>query len=190
MDATEQLLDEVGIDRTTGAAVIAIAGNRNSAAVNYHFGNLDSLIQAVLDRRASELNRARHERLDDLEAQGTTDPRAVLLAMAGPLTELLEQTEGRRYLRVLDQASNHPRFARVAHRELVSSVERGGALLAPIVAHLDPPRRQLRSRLVTGFVFRALAQQAGVIDTGEPELLEPAAFGEELADTALAVLTA
>ena len=190
MDAAEQLLDEVGIDGTTGAAIIAVAGNRNSAAVNYHFGNLDELIRAVLDRRAVELNAQRHELFDALDAAGTTDPRAVFLAMTDPLTDLLEREEGRRYLRVLNQVSNHPRFAPVAHRELSTSVERGGVLLAPLVAHLGPRQQRHRSRNITAFVFHTLAEQARAIDAAEPDLLGPQEFRDDLADTSLAALAA
>ncbi|MGB6058495.1 MAG: hypothetical protein WBF71_09535 [Microthrixaceae bacterium] len=67
LDAAEVLLDTVGIDGTTGAAIAAEAGHRNAAAVNYHIGHLDQLILEVLDRRSSELNALRHGRLDELE---------------------------------------------------------------------------------------------------------------------------
>ena len=190
MDAAEQLLDEGGIDGTTGAKIITVAGNRNSAAVNYHFGNLDELIRAVLDRRAVELNARRHELFDALDDEGSTDPRVVFLAMTRPLTDLLERDEGRRYLRVLNQASNHPRFALVARRELMTSDERGGALLAPLVAHLGPRQQRHRSRNITAFVLHALAEQARAIDASEPDLLGPEEFRDDLADSSLAALAA
>ena len=190
MDAAEQLLDEVGIDATTGAAIITVAGNRNSAAVNYHFGNLDELIRAVLDRRAVELDAERHQLFDSLDAAGTTDPRGVFVALTGPLTDLLEREEGRRYLRVLNHASNHPRFAEAARRKLTTSDERGGALLAPLVAHLGPRQQQHRSRNITAYVLHALADQARAIDAAEPDLLSPQEFRDDLADTSIAALAA
>ncbi len=190
MDAAERLLDETGIDGTTGAAIIAVAGNRNAAAVNYHFGNLDTLIRAVLDRRAAELNEARHQQFDRLEATGTRDPRVAFLALTDPLTDLLDSEDGRRYLRLLNQAANHPRFTREAQRELHSSAERGGVLLAPLVAHLTPRLQRHRARTVMGFVLQALADQARSIDSPDAEPLTSAEFRDDLADSAIAALGA
>ncbi len=190
MDAAEQLLDEAGIDGTTGAAIIEAAGNRNAAAVNYHFGNLDALIRAVLDRRAAELDETRHGLLDQLEASGTTDPRSAFLAMIAPLAALLDRCEGRRYLRLLNQAANHPRFRGEGRWEFTSSVERGAALLLPLVAALPPDLQRHRSRNVLGFVLYAFAEQARAIDAGEGGTLGTDDFTADLADSALAALSA
>lgn len=190
MDAAEQLLDEVGIDGATGAAIIEAAGNRNAAAVNYHFGNLDGLIRAVLDRRAAELDETRHSLLDRLEAAGTTDARSTFLAMIAPLAELLDRRDGRRYLRLLNQAANHPRFRSEARWEFATSIERGVALLAPLVADLPPDQQRHRGRNVLGFVLYAFAEQARAIDAGEDGTLTTEDFTADLTDSALAALSA
>ena len=49
-------------------AVTAEAG-ANIAAVGYHFGSKDALIQAVITRRFEWLNRKRIKRLDELESE-------------------------------------------------------------------------------------------------------------------------
>ena len=78
----------------------------------------------------------------------------------------------------------------MARRELTTSDERGGALLAPLVAHLGPRQRRHRSRNITAFVFHALAEQARAIDASEPDLLSAEEFRDDLADSSLAALAA
>ena len=192
LDAAEALLDEAGIDGTSGAAITAAAGHKNAAAVNYHYGNLDRLIRAVLERRAEEMNTLRHAGLDEIEAAGEVEPRTAFVAMVQPLALLLDSNDGRRYLRLLNQAANHPRFHAEASVGYTTSLERGAVYLAPLVAHLEPDRRRHRAGNVLGLVLFSFAEQARVID--DPDLDMPAlgteAFIDDLADASLAALGA
>jgi AcrR family transcriptional regulator len=192
LEAAERLLDEFGIDGTTAAAITQAAGHRNAAAVNYHFGNLDQLIEEVLLRRTHQLNEERHAMLDELEAAGTPDPRDAFRALIAPLAALLEQPDGRRYLRLLNQAANHPRFHHRAEWQFTTSLARAGALVAPLLAHVRPELRAQRARHVIGMALFALADQAWLIDTPQPERtpLPTDEFVEDLVDTGLAALTA
>ncbi|MGB3411096.1 MAG: hypothetical protein WBA45_07840 [Microthrixaceae bacterium] len=197
LDAAEVLLDTAGIDGTTGAAITAAAGHRNAAAVNYHFGNLDQLIIAVLDRRSDELNTVRHRLLDELESAGPISPRAAFGAMIDPLANLLNSFEGRRYLRLLNQAANHPRFHSQASWQYATSVERGAVYLAPLVQHMELERQRHRARNVLGLVLYALAEQARTVDdatvddaTDDLPLLTTEVFVSDLTNAALAALAA
>lgn len=69
LDAAERLLSERGLAGVSLRAVTSAAGV-NLAAVNYHFGSKEALVGALLRRRIEPMNRARLERLDELEAQG------------------------------------------------------------------------------------------------------------------------
>jgi AcrR family transcriptional regulator len=168
IDTAERLLDEHGIDGVSGRAIAAAAGHRNNAAVNYHFGDRDNLVRTVLERRALDLDVRRHALLDELEAAGNVDPRAALTALFHPLVELLDDQGGRRYLRVLNQAANHPGFYERATLDFTPSLARSAAHLAPLVAHLSPPLRAHRARLGLGLALFALAEQARLIDTEPP----------------------
>ena len=192
LDAAEVLLDEAGIDGATGAAITAAAGHKNAAAVNYHFGNLDRLIRAVLNRRADELNVVRHARLDELEANGTVEPRAAFVAMVEPVAFMLDSPGGRRHLRLLNQAANHPRFHAEATWRFATSIERGSVHLAPLVSHLELDRARHRAANVLGLVLFALAEQARVIDDPAQDLptLGTEEFIVDLADASLAALRA
>jgi AcrR family transcriptional regulator len=64
--AAEELFARTGVARTSLRAITALA-RVNLAAVNYHFGSKDGLVEEVYRRRLEPLNRARLANLDRLE---------------------------------------------------------------------------------------------------------------------------
>jgi AcrR family transcriptional regulator len=68
LDAAENLFVDNGFSGTSLRAIIKEA-EVNTAAVHYHFASKEGLIEAVFNRRVSELNRERLEMLDKLEAE-------------------------------------------------------------------------------------------------------------------------
>ena len=68
VEAAEQLFAEGGISTTSLRHITARAGV-NLAAVNYHFGSRDALIEAVYARRLQPLNVERLRKLKELERE-------------------------------------------------------------------------------------------------------------------------
>lgn len=84
LNAAEALFAEHGFTNTSLRAITTRAGV-NLAAVNYHFGSKEGLIQQIFARRLVPLNRERLERLTALEAGGkATEIEAILEAFIGP----------------------------------------------------------------------------------------------------------
>ena len=69
LNAAEQLFAEQGIAVTTLRALTRAAGV-NLAAVHYHFGGKEGLLDAVVERRAIVMNRERLRDLDQLIRRG------------------------------------------------------------------------------------------------------------------------
>src|SRR5947199_6693744 len=67
LDAAEELFMQHGFEGTSMRLLTAKAGV-NLAAVNYHFGSKDALIEAVFHRRLDPMNVARVAELENLEA--------------------------------------------------------------------------------------------------------------------------
>ena len=99
LDAAEELFAERGISGTSLRHLTRTAG-ANLAAVHYHFGSKDGLVDAVLERRAEALNRERLSDLARLEATADGAPAVedILRAFVAPGTRLLEELRDRRAL--------------------------------------------------------------------------------------------
>jgi AcrR family transcriptional regulator len=86
----ERLYATRGIDRVSLRQIGEAAGRRQTAAVQYHFGDVDGLLRAVVEFRTGAANERRTEMLDDIVLAGRQDDVAALLeAVAFPLLETL-----------------------------------------------------------------------------------------------------
>lgn len=70
MDAAETLISEKGIHNVSIKEIVKNAGQKNESALQYHFGNLRGLINAIHARRAEQTKAKRSEMLDELIASG------------------------------------------------------------------------------------------------------------------------
>jgi len=75
LDAAEELFMQHGFEGTSMRLLTSKAGV-NLAAVNYHFGSKDALIEAVFRRRLDPMNAARVAALDRLERDASGQPLA------------------------------------------------------------------------------------------------------------------
>ncbi|MDH4322200.1 MAG: CerR family C-terminal domain-containing protein [Desulfobulbaceae bacterium] len=89
LDAAEHLFAENGYHGTS-LRMITTAAGANLAAVNYHFGSKEALIEAVIERRLLPLNRLRTERLQALLADA--DNRAAAPDLRQTLAAFIEPT--------------------------------------------------------------------------------------------------
>jgi len=90
LNAAEQLYADKGFAGTSLRAIIKAAGV-NTAAIHYHFGSKEALIEAVIARRAEPANRARLALLDEIEARYTEGPipvEEIIQAFVGPIIQL------------------------------------------------------------------------------------------------------
>jgi AcrR family transcriptional regulator len=92
LDTAERLIGEQGYAATSLRHVIAEAGV-NLAAVHYHFGSKEELLDAVVARKVAPVNEARLARLDRVEAEaGSALPNVerILEAFLIPTAEVAE----------------------------------------------------------------------------------------------------
>ncbi|MGB8715096.1 MAG: TetR/AcrR family transcriptional regulator, partial [Rhodanobacteraceae bacterium] len=104
LNAAEKLFADHGFAAASLRRVTADAGV-NLAAVNYHFGSKETLIEEVFRRRLDELNTNRIKSLERIEGQPSTTLEDVLDAFAGPaLTLALDTRGGSAFVRLLARA--------------------------------------------------------------------------------------
>lgn len=102
LGAAELLFAEHGFSGASLRQVTA-AANVNLAAVNYHFGSKDNLIEEVLRRRLDQINERRLASLAQIPEHATLEE--VLEAFIRPTLELsLDSAGGALFVRVLARA--------------------------------------------------------------------------------------
>jgi AcrR family transcriptional regulator len=100
LDAGEQLFAARGVDDVTVAEITRAAGQRNGAAIHYHFGGRDGLLEAILDRHLARIDAEHLARLDELRASGAMTLRALAAVAVEPVAECLETESGRAFLKI------------------------------------------------------------------------------------------
>src|SRR5262245_263059 len=112
LDAAEELFMQHGFEGTSMRLLTAKA-QVNLAAVNYHFGSKDALIEAVFRRRLDPMNSARVAALDKAEAEGAgrpLSPETIIRAFVGESLRMVEDTKGggRNFIRLLGRTYTEP----------------------------------------------------------------------------------
>ena len=112
LDVAERLFMEFGYDGTSMRQITGEA-NVNLAAVNYHFGSKEALMQEIFRRRLDWLNEERMRVLDRLEAEAggqPVKPSLIVDAFFGTLLRMAED-EGRggmTFLRLIGRTLTEP----------------------------------------------------------------------------------
>lgn len=108
LDAAEQLIAGSGLDAVSLRQIGREAGQRNTGAVRYHFGDLDSVVAALVARHRPEVDSARAALLDQLELTASPGLRAFSAALVQPLGSKLEDESGRCFLALASQLLDRP----------------------------------------------------------------------------------
>ena len=176
--------------------VVTAAGQRNSAAVHYHFGSRMGMVVAVLEQRLDDLAVRERELLEAARARPDDDLRSAVVALVLPAVELAEHgVQGRCYLMILAELVEEDPQAIDA--EVVQTLERLGgyavyALLEERLPAMDDDIRAERLALVTAFILRAIADRSrsGERTTPGRAQLATEPFASNLVDMVVAMLAA
>lgn len=127
LDAAEHLFARQGYHATSLRAITA-AADVNLAAVNYHFGSKDALLEAVIVRRLEPLNEIRQGLLEGLLETALQEGRSpgcreVLKTFVAPT------------LHLRDQGAETEDFIALVGRTLA---EPGGTAMAIFMRHMEP----------------------------------------------------
>ena len=163
LEAAETLFSEQGFDRVTVRDVTDKAG-ANVAAVNYHFGSREGLVEKVIERHITPVNEERLARLDVLERK--SGGRAVVLeeildAFVRPFLTQLRRSELSEKLtfklmgRMLgDQAGRMPAAVEAQFDEVVHRFRKAFGRALP---HLEEEELLWRTHFMAGGMIHAMA---------------------------------
>ena len=74
--------------------------------LQYHFGDRERLLMAVLEPEIGEIDARRGALLDDIEARAANDARVLAASLVRPAAAMLTEPAGREYLRIVAQIVN------------------------------------------------------------------------------------
>jgi AcrR family transcriptional regulator len=167
LDAAEELFMLHGFEATSMRQLTAKAG-ANLAAVNYHFGSKDALIEAVFRRRLDLMNATRIAELDRMEREAggkPLAPRQIIGAFVGASLRMIEDASGggRNFIRLLGRAYTEPAkpIRALIGQMYAPTMERFKAAFVKALPEL--PKDELVWRM--HFMFGTLAYTLAATDT-------------------------
>lgn len=158
LGAAELLFAQRGFDGASLRQLTAAAGV-NLAAVNYHFGSKEKLVEQVFRRRLDALNAQRLAALAKLSDDNSRTLEDVLAAYIRPALELSHDGNGALFMRVLARAfAEHDDTLRQFLSENYGHVMRQfTAEFARLLPQLSKEELYWRIDLVTGALTHAMS---------------------------------
>ncbi|MCT4356620.1 TetR family transcriptional regulator [Streptomyces sp. Je 1-79] len=186
--AAEEAFAAQGVDGAQLRDVVALAGQSNPSAVQYHFGSRAGLLDAVMAGR----QRRTEQVLDPLLAEAPDDLHALVEALVTAEASELRTERGRRCLRISAQLSHesgvrtrtpHPTLDGTVYWRLIERVEAR-------LTGLPEPLRLERLDLALTVVGAAMADRARQYLDGTAPLTPEPLFLADLVETTTALLRA
>lgn len=180
LETAERLFAETGFE---GASVRAITSEAqvNLAALHYHFGSKDQLIEAVFERRLNPLNQERLHRLSELEAQYGLQPVPVdqlCRAFVGPPLGLVQDPDagGIVFTRLMARAYTQPGdfFERLVAKQFSEVFKRFHAAFSNSLSDLECLELCWRMHFMIGAMAHTLGHALYMLNrpaTDEPSKL-------------------
>ena len=184
----ERLFARQGLYQVPTREIVQAAGQRNSSALNYHFGSRSGVLDAILSLHGDPTDIKRGELLALVGPEGST--RDLVAALVVPYAAHLATEEGRDYLRIVPQLSS--KFS-LWNQGSPGTGEQLIAILSILEARprsLSPEIRQERIVALIMLMTLAMSERARVLEQGPVVNLDEPAFLSNLTDVLVGILEA
>ena len=189
----ESQFAEVGIWQAAMGDIVRAAGQRNASALTYHFGSREGVLDTILAEHGNPIDAHRGEMLSMVhhDPESPADIRSLVSALVRPMTTVLADSRGRRYVRIVAQLSD--RFP--AWQDVPEGVDQAHLTdaLVRLEARADGPDASIRTARLVAMIrlmTSSLAARAVVLDSGTTPTLDNRAYEGDLIDVLVGVLTA
>jgi AcrR family transcriptional regulator len=156
LDTAERLFGEQGYAGTSLRQVIT-AADVNIAAVHYHFGCKEDLLDAVLTRKAGPVTQARMERLAKVEAEAGDKPpdvEKVLESFLMPTAEMAETNPT--FVKLMGRLLSEGLMPRIVQKHFHESAGKFIQVLRRCTPHLTPAELTWRVHFMIGAMAHTL----------------------------------
>lgn len=166
LDTAEQLFAQTGIEATSLRTITAEAG-ANLAAIHYHFGSKETLIQEVFARRVEPVNQERLRQLDELEAAAYPNApslKKIIEAFIYPVLLMNKVSEGdcRPFMRLLGRVySESENIQKLLFSQFKETATRFLAAIQKALPHLPKIEASWRFKFMVGAMAMTVVSHAG-----------------------------
>ncbi|WP_299073810.1 TetR/AcrR family transcriptional regulator [uncultured Paraglaciecola sp.] len=164
MRTAEELFAIKGIDTVSLNEINKAAGQRNTSALHYHFGNKKGLIDAIVYDHYAAIDHDINTRLDVFDALEPADqtPRKLLECLVIPFSNQLDSPAGINYLLIVNQVfMKSSEMILKGHPDGVDRARpRAFSLFRLMMASLPSEIRASRHVIHANMIFNALATYA------------------------------
>jgi AcrR family transcriptional regulator len=190
MAAAEEVFARDGVAAGSMAAILRAAGQRNEAAIAYHFGSREALALALIEAGRQPSSAARREMLERLTVAGRMPTiREALEALVLPAALALETHGGRNYLRILADI-----FRRLSvadrQRPRAADVRQVIRLIEARLVHVPEDIVTERLTFAISAMVEALGHRATDLETHADPFLDAGTWAQNLVLMMEAVLLA
>jgi AcrR family transcriptional regulator len=179
----ERLFAERGVEGVSLRAICVEAGQGNTRALQYHFGDRSGIVGAILLTRMAWIETRRAALLEAVYAQqAEPDVGRLMEVLLRPISETLDPDGRNVYARFLAQILTHTHYwstsgPAASARTLVTldstATERVLAILARRLPFLTPAKLSTRmSHVLRMFLGAVIDRENTLLEGGEADLLE------------------
>ncbi|MGH9031606.1 MAG: TetR/AcrR family transcriptional regulator [Acidimicrobiia bacterium] len=191
--AGERLFAEQGIHPVRLREINALARQRNSSALHYHFGSREGLVEAILSEHQTAMDAEVKPALDALTADDASPTvRAIVTVWVHALVGQLQTQSGRDFLRILPQVLDrvNPKVRRGGNLTESAQSARTMALFDARLAELPMPVRRERLVAYTLILTSLFADRAALVESRVAPLLNDEEFAAHATDVICAAIEA
>jgi TetR/AcrR family transcriptional regulator, regulator of cefoperazone and chloramphenicol sensitivity len=180
MEAGEEIFARDGVRSGSMAAILRAAGQRNEAAITYHFGSREGLALAIIESRRVPFASRRNRLLAEAASSGGPPSlRKALEILLCPIADALETHTGRNYLRIVAQL-----FRELYHGERLrpraADFRQAVRLVQAGLVHLPEEIAEERVLFAVSAMTEALAYRASDLEHGPDVTLSNEVWTENL----------
>ena len=191
----EHLFGEHGVENVSLRQIRLAAGQRNAAAVQYHFGDRDGVLRALAERHTARIAELTPARPTDGAVLDGLDDRALVELLLRPIPDYVAQgPSARSWTKVLADRVAHPQLGYETMREGTpeETMALAMALYRRLAARMPPAVAGSRLLAVSQFSIQQSAARASLLDSPSPArvIVEHEAFVQDLVDLCTGALFA